>query len=253
MAFVTPLDPTSMHPVAAVPLQVETSTTESPQVFVLSMTVDDHIPDMPWDSEVKAGTETPTPFPSNPLDTTLTWEPEPQRSSMPNVNDDNLNMNETIVAGFWEVPTEKIKHFVIGGGPLEEGAKKEVSHKVLPEWHGKEEENKKSDAKTKKGREKGLCKLVLSEPTKEITEQPQQQQNDAEEKEVLCEKNEDEVYNKTYCWNWILNSGENSNVHTSYVDAQSDSLHNKNNLSESLLDVTSVSRNVQKHLSKSKN
>ena len=83
---------TSHTSVLGIPLQVASKTPDTPNVFVVSMTVDNNIEKKEDDDKIQF----------NPLETTITAIPEPQRASTPDVTDDCLQdvMDETIVAGF---------------------------------------------------------------------------------------------------------------------------------------------------------
>ena len=84
----------SQKPVIGIPLHIASKTTEAPNVFVVSMTLENNNQNKAEDAKMKI----------NPLETTITTVPEPQRASTPNVTDEHFQiMDETIVAGF-DVP-----------------------------------------------------------------------------------------------------------------------------------------------------
>ena len=239
-AFVTtaPIKPMvqASKEVMGYPIQVEvaTPTTDSPNVFVLAMTVEDtdNKATQPVDTEEKKEKEKTQvtqesdkkteekSSPRNPLDTTLTSAPEPQRASTPNVNEEDLNMiNDTIVAGSsdhkhlkgltTQTTTTTTTTTTLTTSPIDHDGFRDSTVK---------NRNRPTERKSRQILQDIQKDNVQSKPTKDT-----------------------DVDNKTYCKNWILNSGQGKIVQNI---EQSDSLHNENNVSDSLLDVTSVSRNV---------
>ena len=203
-------------------LQTETQTTLTPTVYVLSMTVDDVEEDnetsMKNTEEQEERKIDETSKMTNPLESTLSQIPEPQRASTPNVAEDHLQMmNETIVAGNLEN---------IG----------QVKSATVRPIVNLSEVVKAPHLKNIKDVKKKLPLTMLPKrPTINLLEN------------VMPSKKDDDVHNNTYCRNWVLNAGKNENV----AEAQSDLSQSNTINSNSLLDVTSISCNVPE--SKQKN
>ena len=104
-AFVatSPLQSTGPDNLMSTPIEVQTPTMHSPNVYVLSLMVEDADKEQIFKTPSSKGkedalTENKNP---NPLEMTITAAPEPQCASTPNVVEDHQKiLNETIVAGF---------------------------------------------------------------------------------------------------------------------------------------------------------
>ena len=83
-----------------IPVHVPTKTTDSGNVYMLSMTVEEPEDQVIMQEEGKIEKKGNTDVELNPLET-ITTSPVPQQESTPNITDDHLGMmNETIIAGF---------------------------------------------------------------------------------------------------------------------------------------------------------
>ena len=206
--------PVSNDQMVDLQLEMETQTTLTPTVYVLSVTVDDVEEDKQTstkNTEEQEERKIDKTSKMNPIESTVSQIPEPQRASTPNVAEDHLQMmNETIVAGNLEN---------IG----------QVKSAALPPIVNLSEVVKAPHLKNIKDVKKKLPLTMLPKrPTIDLSEN------------VMPSKKANDVHNNTYCRNWVLNAGKNENV----AEAQSDlSQSNKIN-SNSLLDITSISRNV---------
>ena len=221
------------------PLQVDTKTTDSSNLFASSMMVqDENGTTDPLFKNSALGTDDNKQEKSpDPLNTTITTIPEPQRASAPNVAGEHLCMiNETIVAGF-----------------NAEAIKKDKDRKDIEVSPVSDAENE--NEKMVKKKEDANAEVIITNkdvPNNKAVEkiQPTMMRPENKLKAKYAEKKclDDEVHNNTYCNDWVMrNPYDTANVTKGVSDLVPHDVTSNDLCSSSLQDLTSVSHKVQRY------